>query len=69
MDINGLNAALGMVIGVFALIGCANLVDFSFQRMAEDKAQRAEVARFRKWGLPAPKVVEPPKNDDHLWHF
>jgi hypothetical protein len=69
MDINGLNAALGMVIGVFALIGCANLVDFSFRRMAEDKALRAEGARFRKWGLPAPVAVEPPKNDEHLWHI
>ena len=69
MELNGLFPAIGMVIGILALIGFANLVDYGFQTMAENRAQRAEHLRFLRWGLPAPKRPEPPRNDDHLWHF
>jgi hypothetical protein len=69
MDIAGLNAALIVVVGVMTIVGLANLLDYGLRTMAEDKATRAEEARFRKWGLPAPKSPEEPKSDEGLWHF
>jgi hypothetical protein len=69
MELNGLLPAMATVFGIFLLIGVANLVDYSFQTMAENRAARAERARFLKWGLPAPARPEHPRNDDHLWHF
>jgi len=58
-----------MVFGIMAVIGLANLLDYQMRTMAEKKAQRAEAARVRRWGLPAPIRPEPPRNDEHLWHF
>lgn len=69
MDLNGLNAMCWMIIGVMAIIGFANLIDYGLRTMAENKANRAEMLRVRKWGLPAPKGPEDPKRDEHLWHF
>ncbi|MFI5385179.1 MAG: hypothetical protein ACHQ50_03570 [Fimbriimonadales bacterium] len=69
MDLNGLNAACWMVFGILATIGLANLADYGLRTMAENKARRAEMIRFRKWGLPAPKRPEEPRCDEHLWHF
>jgi hypothetical protein len=69
MDLNGFNAASWMVLGVLSVVGLANLVDFGLRTMAEKKAQRAELARFRQWGLPAPKFPDEPARDEHLWHF
>jgi len=58
-----------MVVGIMAAIGLANLVDYQVRTIAEQKARRAESARVRRWGLPAPNRPEPPRNDEHLWHF
>lgn len=68
MDLNALNSALTMVIGVLALVAAANLVDFGLRLTSEHKAERAERARFLRWGLPA-APVHPEKRDEHLWHF
>lgn len=69
MDLNALPGAIGMFVGILALVGLANLLDFGLRNLAEEKAQRAEAIRLRKWGLPAPMRPEEPKNDEHLWHF
>lgn len=69
MDLNGLNSAIGMVFGVFLLIGLASVLDCHFRGMAQEKARRAELARFVKWGLPPGRPTEPVKVDEHLWHF
>lgn len=68
MDLSTTVKMIGLLIGVGFLVGLANLIDFGFRTMAENKAKRAEAARFAKWGLPAsPTPAEP--HDDHLWHF
>lgn len=69
MDITGAGVAFWLVLGVMVSIGVANLIDYRLRTMAEDKARRAEMVRFRKWGLPAPKRQEEPPRDEHLWHF
>jgi hypothetical protein len=69
MDISSFSSALGMIVGVMAIIGFAGLIDFGFRNMAESRAQKAELARFRKWRLPAPVRPEEPVRDEHLWHF
>lgn len=69
MDLNGLTPAVLLVFGILSVIGLANVLDCGLRTMAENKAERAESCRFRRWGLPAPQVPEPPRNDEHLWHF
>ena len=69
MDVNGFTAAFAMVFGIMGLIAVANLVDFGFRTMAENKATRAEHSRFQRWGLPAPTRPEEPQRDEHLWHL
>lgn len=69
MDLTGLTPAVLLVFGILSVIGLANMLDFGLQTMAENKAERAECCRFRRWGLPAPKVPEAPRDDEHLWHF
>jgi hypothetical protein len=64
-----LNASVGLVICVLALVGGASLVDCGFRTMAENKARQAERTRFLKWGLPPAPVAEEPQSDEHLWHF
>lgn len=69
MDLNSATTAFTLIFGVLALIGAANLLDFSFRTMAEDKAARAEAARVAKWGLKSPRREPRPEPDEHLWHF
>jgi len=69
MNLTGLDSACLMAIGVMGIIGMANLVDFRLRTMAEEKARRAEMARVRKWGIALPKRPDPPRTDEHLWHF
>jgi hypothetical protein len=69
MELNGLSSGCYFVFGIFALVGLANLMDLGFRRMAESKAQRAEAARYSKWGLPSTRQPEEIPKDDHLWHF
>ncbi len=52
MDMQSMSAALTLVVGVFALIGIANLVDYKFRVMAANKARTAEEERMRRWDLP-----------------
>jgi hypothetical protein len=68
MDTSGVGSAVGLLVLVMALVAFANLIDFGFRTMAQEKAQRAEAKRFAQWGLPAPKPAEPPR-DERVWHF
>ncbi|HVT12264.1 MAG TPA: hypothetical protein VHE55_08350 [Fimbriimonadaceae bacterium] len=66
---NTIDTAVLFLAGIFVIIGFANLIDFGLRTMAENKAERAELCRFRRWGLPAPKPPAAPPDDEHLWHF
>jgi hypothetical protein len=69
MDTVALTHGLNLVIGIMALVGIANFVDFGFRTMALGRAKRAEALRLQKWGLPAPIRAEQPRLDEHLWHL
>lgn len=68
MDLCTTVRMIGLLFGVGFVVGLANLIDFGFRTMAENKAKRAEAARCAKWGLPA-RPPTPETIDDHLWHF
>jgi len=69
MELNQFGSGVSVVFGIFVAIGLAGLLDFYFRGMAESKARRAELARYLKWGMPPAPQADPPKTDDHLWHF
>jgi hypothetical protein len=68
MDSNSLNSGVYLVVGIMCLVGIANLVDFGFRTMAQNKANRAEWSRYLRWGLPAPARPDEP-TDERLWHL
>lgn len=69
MDTVSLSYGLSLIVGIMTLVGLANLVDLGVRTKAQARAKKAEDLRFQKWGLPAPYRPEPPRNDEHLWHF